>query len=142
MDIEDDCEPAVHALKSWIDAIETGDIDRLENLLSEDFVATCDPMIGGGRIHKAQFIAYDRHIRESKIDIVKLVARRHGNTIITLLFANIMEQFEGDLGSSMPTSAELSSFLAQSPVAYSSAWSLEADSQWRCVQHHIFGPVS
>ncbi len=141
MDIEKECEPAVEALKSWINAVETKDFDRLESLLSDDFVATCNPEIAGGRIGKARFIEIDRHIRESTIEIVMLAARRHGNTVITLLFANIREQFEGDLGSDTLNSAEMTSFLAQGPVAYASAWRLETCGEWRCIQHHIFGPI-
>lgn len=142
MDIEPGCEAAAEAMLSWLDAVETGDFDRLENILDDRFRLTCDPAAAGGRFDKAQFIALDRHIVESRFDVLGLTARRCNDIVITQFFAKVDERLEGDLGPGMPTAEQLGSYLNDSPLAYASMWRAGADGQWRCVQHHVFGSVA
>ncbi len=139
-DIEAGCEGAVAAMKGWIDALATGDFEYLEKVLADDFLFTCDPKFNGGQIRKSEFIEMDKNIKSADIRFVGLTARRMGKMVITQVFANVREEFKGELGPNMPSAAEMKSFMENKTMAYASAWR-EADGQWQCFDHHFFGPV-
>ena len=98
MDVAPGCEGAADAMISWLDAVETGDIDRLDGLFDDRMSITCDSMAAGGRFTKAQLIEFDRHIRECRVEVLRLTARKCEDAIITQVFAKVQERFEGDLG--------------------------------------------
>ena len=88
---------------------------------------------------KAQFIEFDRHIRECTIDILSFTARRYNDTAVTQVFARVEERFEGDpVGT---TATELSRIVGGRVLAYASAWRPGENGEWQCFQHHLIGPV-
>jgi len=91
-------------------------------------------------MNKEQFIEFDRHIKDAKIEILSLTARRSNDTAITQLFARVEEQFVGDpAGTTADKVLEIVG--SGRTLAYASSWRLEPDGKWRCSQHHLFGPV-
>lgn len=138
-DIGPGCEGVDLALAKWIGALAAGEAHRLEQILTEDFQLTCDPGIAGGRMNKAEFIAFDSHIRDCTVEILSFTARRCNDIAVTQIFALVDERFEGDpVGT---TAEQLSSVVGGRTLAYASAWRLAGPGEWRCFQHHLFGPV-
>ena len=139
LDIGLGCEGVDVAVDKWLGALRTGRVEILEEVLTDDFLLTSGPNIAGGRMDKAQFIEFDRHIRDCTIEILSLTARRYNETAITQTFARVDERFEGDpLGT---TAADLNDLVSGRVLAYASAWRPDESGQWRCFQHHLFGPV-
>lgn len=141
-DIQPGCERAVAALRGWTEALGRRDFDYLEKVLDTNFQFTCDPAIGGGRLSKERFIAMDRHIYDAKIDLLSVTARRFGDMVTMLSFANASEEFRGDLGPGMPTADEMNARVSSGTLAYGTAWREGADGEWRCESHHIFGSTA
>jgi len=100
---------------------------------------TCDPNIAGGRMNKAQFIEFDRHILECTVEVLSLTARRYNNTAVTQIFARVDERFDEKPVGATPD--ELSRLLGGRILAYASAWRPGENGEWRCFQHHLIGPV-
>ena len=140
--IEPGCEDAVAALRGWTQALARRDFDYLEKVLDPDFQFTCDPGVGGGRLGKERFIEMDRHIYNARIDLLSVTARRQGDLVTMLSFANASEEFRGDLGPDMPTADEMNARVSSGTLAYGTAWRLGADGEWRCESHHIFGTAA
>jgi ketosteroid isomerase-like protein len=141
-DIQEGCEPVLEQLKRWTGALMTRDFDVLEDVLAPDFQFTVDPVFAGGRMNKARFIELDRKIKNCSIDLLQVTARKMGDIITSLAFAQVSEEFEGDLGPDMPSASEMASMMEGAKLAYGSAWRRGADGQWRCISHHIFGFIS
>jgi len=139
LDIGAGCEGVEVALSAWLGALTGGQVHLLQEILTEDFRLTCDPSIAGGRMNKAQFIEFDRHIRECTIEVLSLTARRYNNTAVTQIFARVDERFEGEI---LGTSADaITRMVGGRILAYASAWRTVSDGEWRCFQHHLIGPV-
>lgn len=138
-DIGPGCEGVDVALEDWIGALAAGEAHRLQEILTEDFQLTCDPDVAGGRMNKAQFIEFDSHIRDCTIEFLSFTARRYNDTAITQIFAKVEERFEGDpVGT---TAEDLSKIVGGRILAYASAWRTSGNGDWKCFQHHLFGPV-
>lgn len=136
-DIEPGCEGAVAMLKDWIAALMAGNVDRLETILAPEYQFTCSPdIIPGGRLDKNAFIEMDRKITNSTIEIRKLAARRFDDTVMTMVFAEVHEEMDGDLGPGMPDAAAFSAKVNGHVFAYASAWRKDGD-QWLCSSHNV-----
>jgi hypothetical protein len=146
-DVGPGCEGAVVVLKGWIDALAKKDFDFLERHLASDFVFTTAPLktphgtVIAEQKGKEDFIAQDRHVYRSDIRFLGVTARRLGNLVMTLVFAQINEEFRGDLGPQMPTAAEMNAFAKDKKLGYASGWR-EIDGRWQCTSHHVLGEVS
>jgi hypothetical protein len=141
-DIEAGCEGAVLAMKGWIDALARHDFGYLERVLAPDFQFTCPPeVIPGGRLQKAAFIEMDKNIHDSKIDFLKLTARRFESTVLTLVFAEVHEEVRGDLGPNMPSAAAMTEMVNGHVFAYASAWRVDEHGQWVCFSHNVLATV-
>ena len=146
-DVGPGCEDAVVALKGWIDALAKKDFDFLEQHLASDFVFTTTPLttphgtVIAEQKGKKDFIAQDRHVYRSDIHFLGLTARRLGDLVMTLVFAQINEEFRGDLGPQMPSAAEMNAFAKGKKLGYASGWR-EIDGRWQCTSHHVLGEVS
>jgi len=146
-DVGPGCEGAVVALKGWIDALAKKDFDFLEQHLASDFVFTTTPLttphgtVIAEQKGKKDFIAQDRHVYRSDIHFLGLTARRLGDLVMTLVFAQINEEFRGDLGPQMPSAAEMNAFAKGKKLGYASGWR-EIDRRWQCTSHHVLGEVS
>jgi hypothetical protein len=145
-DVGPGCEGAAAALKGWIQALANKDFDYLEQHLASDFMFTTTPLktphgtVIAEQKGKEDFIAQDRHVYRSDIHIVSLTARRSGDLVMTLVFAQINEEFRGDLGPQMPTAAEMNAFAKGKKLGYASGWR-EIDGRWQCTSHHVLGEV-
>ena len=139
-DMGSGCEGVDVALDQWISALSAGDVEILQEILTDDFRLSCDPAIAGGLMNKEQFIEFDRHISNAKIEILSLTARRCNDTAITQVFARVEEQFDGD-----PAGTTVDKVLdivgTGRTLAYASGWRVGPDGKWCCFQHHLFGPV-
>ena len=138
-DIEPGCEGVALQLKRWTDALMVQDFDVLEEVLHDDFQFTVDPQFAGGRMDKKRFIALDRKIKSCEIKFLGITARKMGDIITSLAFAEVSEEFEGDLGPDMPKAEDMAAMMQGAKLAYGSGWRQGADGQWQCVSHHIFG---
>jgi hypothetical protein len=139
LDIGPGCEGVEVALGAWLGALTDGQVDLLQEILTDDFRLTCDPSIAGGRMNKAQFIEFDRHIHECTIEVLSLTARRYNDTAITQIFARVDERFEGEIPGT--TAAAIDRIVGGRILAYASAWRPGNDGAWHCFQHHLIGPV-
>ena len=97
-DIEPGCEGVASQLKRWTNALMAREFDVLEEVLAPDFQFTADPKYGGGRMDKARFIEMDRKIFNCSIKFLGITARKCGRVITSLAFAEVSEEFQGDLG--------------------------------------------
>ena len=146
-DVGPGCEGAVVALKGWIDALARRDFDFLEQHLARDFVFTTVPMkTANGTVINEQkgkeaFIEQDRHIQRSNIQLLGLSARRMGDLVVTVVFAEISEEFRGNLGPQMPSAAQMNAFAKGKKLGYASGWR-EIDGRWQCTSHHVLGEVN
>ena len=146
-DVGAGCEGAVLALNGWINALAKRDFDFLEQHLAPDFVFTTAPMkTASGTIINVQkdkkaFIEQDRHVYNSNIQFLGVTARRLGELVITIVFAQISEEFRGDLGPQLPTAAEMNAFAKGKKLGYASGWK-EIDGRWQCTSHHVLGEVN
>ena len=146
-DVGEGCEGAVRALKGWIDAISRRDFDYLERHLAEEFAFTSVPMrVPSGAVirinkNKREFIEQDRHVYNSRIELLRLTALRLGDLVITVVLARISEEFRGDLGPQLPSAAEMSAFAKDRTLGYASGWR-EIDGRWQCTSHHVLGDVT
>ena len=52
-DIGPGCEGVDVALDTWINALAVGNAEILHEILTDDFLLSCDPTIAGGRMNKA-----------------------------------------------------------------------------------------
>ena len=138
-DIGPGCQGVDVALDKWLGALMNGQTELLQNILADDFQLTCDPNIAGGRMNKAQFIEFDRHILECTVEVLSLTARRYNNTAVTQIFARVDERFDEKPVGATPD--ELSRLLGGRILAYASAWRPGENGEWRCFQHHLIGPV-
>lgn len=138
-DIGEGCEEVERQLVRWTDALMTRDFDVLEDVLARDFEFTAGPGFPGGRIDRASFIAMDRKIKSCSIRFLGIVARRMEDIITSLSYAEVAEEFEGDLGPDMPSAKELGDMMRGAHLGYGSSWRREPDGRWRCFSHHIFG---
>jgi hypothetical protein len=145
-DVGPGCEGAVLALKGWINALAKKDFGFLEQHLASDFVFTTTPLktpngtVVAEQIGKEGFIAQDRHIHSSDIHFLGLTARRLGDLVITVVFAQINEEFRGNLGPQMPSAAEMNAFAKGKKLGYASGWR-EIDGRWQCTSHHVLGEI-
>lgn len=139
-DIGPGCEGVDVALYKWIDALAAGDADVLNDILTDDFQLTCDPSIANGRMNKEQFIEFDRHISEAKIEILSFTARRCEDTAITQIFARVEEKFSSDPAGA--SAEQLGGIVGSGrTLAYATGWRPSANGEWLCFQHHLFGAV-
>ena len=138
-EIQQGCEDVARQLKRWTDALMMREFDVLDEVLAPDFQFTADPKYGGGRMDKARFIEMDRKIKNCSIKFLGITARRLGGMITSLAFAEVSEEFEGDLGPGMPSAAEMAQTMKAAKLAYGSGWRLGENGQWQCFSHHIFG---
>lgn len=141
-DIGKGCEAAVERLKGWTQALARRDFDYLDRVLAPDFQFTGPAAVGGGRMDKERFIEMDRHIYNADIRLVGLTARRHGDIVTMLSFADVNEEFRGDLGPGMPSAADMNARANDKTLAYGTAWRENGDGNWQCTSHHIFGEVA
>jgi ketosteroid isomerase-like protein len=141
-DIQPGYEGVVEQLERWTGALMAGDFDQLEHILSDDFQFTVDPKFAGGRMNKARFIELDRKIKNCSIRFLGITVRGMGTMATSLAFAEVEEEFSGDLGPGMPTAAEMATTMKGAQIAYGSGWRRGADGQWQCVSHHIFGFIN
>lgn len=141
-DVEPGCEPVVAQLERWTGALMRKDFDVLEDVLAPDFQFTVDPKFAGGRMGKAEFIAFDRKIKSCSIDLLKVTARRMSDDVITsLILAQVSEELDGDLGPDMPSAEEMGDMMKDARLAYGSGWRRSDAGDWQCFSHHIFGFV-
>lgn len=138
-DIQPGCEGAIAQLKRWVNGLMTGDFDVLEEVLAPDFQFTVEQRFAGGRMNKAQFIAFDRKIKSCEITLLGITARKMGNLVTSLVFAEVTEEFQGDLGPDMPPAEEMAAVMQGARMAYGSGWRMGENGQWQCFSHHIFG---
>ena len=138
-DIQAGCEGVVEQLERWTGALMAGDFDQLEEILAPDFQFTVDPKFGGGRMNKARFIELDRKIKNCSIRLLGVTVRSMGNIATSLIFAEVHEQFAGDLGPGMPTADEMAATMNGARIAYGSGWRRNVSGRWQCFSHHIFG---
>jgi hypothetical protein len=143
-DVAAGCEGAVAALRGWIDALASRRFDYLDAHLASDFLFTTVPMrTPGGQLirlsrNKEEFIAQDRHLANSRIELLSVTARRLGGLVITVVYARIAEEFRGDLGAALPSAAEMNAFARNRTLGYASGWR-EIDGRWQCTSHHVLG---
>ena len=140
-DVQAGCEAVVEQLERWTRALMAGDIDQLDAILARDFQFTVDPRYAGGRLNREQFLALDRKIRNSSIELLEITARRMGSMVTALILAEVSEEFTGDLGPDMPSVEEMNARMKEARLAYGSAWRQDAGGTWQCFSHHIFGFV-
>ncbi len=140
-DIGTGCEGVVKQLERWTGALMAGDFDVLEDVLAPDFQFTVDPKYAGGRMGKAQFIEMDRKIRNCSIELLDVTARKMGNIVTSLVFAEVSEEFAEDPGNGMPSAAEMAATMQGARLAYGSGWRRGAGGEWQCFSHHVFGFV-
>jgi len=146
-DVQPGCDGAVAALHGWINALEKRDFAFLEQHLAPDFVFTTAPLRtpAGTTISvqkdKKGFIEQDRHVYKSNIHFLGVTARRLGDLVITVVFAQINEEFRGDLGPQMPSTAEMNAFAKDKRLGYASGWK-EIDGRWQCTSHHVLGEIN
>jgi len=138
-DVQKGCEGVVHQLERWTGALMARDFDQLEHILAPDFQFTVDPKFAGGRMDKKRFIELDRKIKSCSIRFLGITVRRMGNIATSLCFAEVHEEFSGDLGPGMPSAAEMAQTMKGARIAYGSGWRQDASGQWQCFSHHIFG---
>lgn len=138
-DVQPGCEGAIAQLKRWVDALMAGDFDVLESVLADDFQFTVEPRFAGGRMNKQQFIAFDRMIKSCSITFLGITARRMGDMVTSLAFAEVTEEFHGDLGPDMPSASEMAGLMQGACLAYGSGWRQNSQGEWQCFSHHIFG---
>ncbi|KQX19208.1 MULTISPECIES: hypothetical protein [unclassified Sphingomonas] len=141
-DIEPGCEGVALQLKRWTDALMVQDFDVLEDVLHEDFQFTVDPQFAGGRMNKTRFIELDRKIKSCEIKFLGITARKMGDLITSLAFAQVTEEFEGDLGPDMPKAEDMAAMMQGAKLAYGSGWRMGPKGEWQCVSHHIFGFIN
>ncbi len=138
-DVPEDCEGAYAQLYRWTNGLMAKDFDVLEDVLAQDFQFTVEPRFAGGRMNKAEFIEMDRKIESCTIKLLDVTMRRRQSMVTSLIFAEVHETFSGDLGPGMPSQEEMSAEMKGARMGYGSGWRLDADGQWRCFSHHIFG---
>jgi hypothetical protein len=138
-DIQEGCEEVVRQLERWTNALMAGEFDVLEEVLAPDFQFTVDPQFAGGRLDKQRFIALDRKIKSCSIRFLGITARRMGDMVTSLVFAEVHEEFAGDLGPGMPSAEEMATLMNGARLAYGSGWRRNASGQWQCFSHHVFG---
>src|SRR5882757_7726923 len=80
-------------------------------------------------------------LAKKDFDFLGVTARRMGDLVMTLVFAQINEEFRGDLGPQMPTAAEMNAFAKGKKLGYASGWR-EIDGRWECTSHHVLGEVN
>jgi hypothetical protein len=145
-EVQAGCEGAVTALKGWLTALTNRDFGYLQQHLASDFTFTTTPLkVPGGKTvaemkNKAEFIEQDRHVYNSHVRVLRLTARRMNELVVTLVFAQVAEEFRGDLGPGMPSAAEMNAFIQGNKFAYASGWR-EIDGRWQCTSHHILGEL-
>lgn len=137
LDIGPGCEGVDAALGEWLAALTAGDMGRLGEVLAEDFRLTCDPAIANGRMDKAQFLEFDSHVRDCKVELLSFTARRHNDTALTQIFAKVDERFEGE----GDEAEQINAIVGGRTLAYASAWRPNGAGGWQCFQHHLVGPV-
>ena len=146
-DVQAGCEGAVRALKGWLDALAKRDFDYLQQHLSSDFTFTLVPLktSNGTTVaeskNKQEFIEQDRHVYNSHVTVLGLTARRMSDLVVTVVFAQLAEEFRGDLGPGLPSAAEMTAFIRGKKFAYASGWR-ELDGRWQCTSHHILGELA
>jgi ketosteroid isomerase-like protein len=138
-DIQEGCEGVVQQLERWTGALMAKDFDQLEDILAPDFQFTVDPKFAGGRMNKERFIALDRMIKSCSIQFLGITVRRMGNIATSLAFAEVHEEFSGDLGPGMPSAQEMAATMNGARIAYGSGWRQDPKGEWVCFSHHIFG---
>jgi ketosteroid isomerase-like protein len=138
-DIQPGYEGVVEQLERWTGALMAADFDQLEHILTDDFQFTVDPKFAGGRMNKARFIELDRKIKNCSIRFLGITVRGMGTMATSLAFAEVQEEFSGDLGPDMPSAAEMATTMNGARLAYGSGWRRGADGKWQCFSHHIFG---
>jgi len=138
-DIELGCEPATAQFDRWIRALPAKDFDVLEEVLAREFQFTVEPKFGGGRMDKATYVSFNRKIKQFSIDLFHVTARRVGEIVTMLAFADVSEEFEGELPPGMPSAAEMGGIINNARLAYGLGWRQSEDGEWRCVSHHVFG---
>jgi ketosteroid isomerase-like protein len=138
-DVQEGYEGVVRQLERWTGALMAGDVDQLEHILAPDFQFTVEPRFAGGRLDKARFIELDRKIKRCDIRFLGITVRGMGNMATSLAFAQVSEEFEGDLGPGMPSAAEMARVMDGARLAYGSGWRRGENGEWQCFSHHIFG---
>jgi ketosteroid isomerase-like protein len=138
-DVPAGCEGVVQQLERWTGALMARDFDQLEDILAPDFQFTVDPKFGGGRMDKQRFIALDRQIKSCSIRFLGITVRRMGSIATSLAFAEVHEEFTGDLGPGMPSAEEMAATMNGARIAYGSGWRQNERGEWQCFSHHIFG---
>ena len=138
-DIQKGCEGVVEQLERWTGALMARDFDQLEDILASDFQFTVDPKFAGGRMNKERFIQLDRQIVSCSIRLLGVTVRGMGSMATSLVFAEVHEEFAGDLGPGMPSAAEMAATMNGARIAYGSGWRRDASGKWQCFSHHIFG---
>ncbi|MEP7244140.1 MAG: DUF4440 domain-containing protein [Gammaproteobacteria bacterium] len=141
-DIQEGCEGVVEQLERWTNALMAGDVDQLEDILAPEFQFTVDPKFAGGRMDKARFIELDRKIKSCSIRFLGITVRQLGDIATSLAFAEVHEEFSGDLGPGMPSPEEMAATMNGARLAYGSGWRRNASGQWQCISHHIFGFIN
>jgi hypothetical protein len=140
---DNEIQVVIGRLRSWARALETGKLEVLEDVLADDFVATCydtNPKFFCLALRKHDFIELDRHVTNSTIDFKGIWGERLGDMVMTRTIAKVTETFAGDLGPHLPTAEEMNKSLSGKTRAFASGWRLYGGI-WRCFNHHVFGAV-
>ncbi|HEY2679471.1 MAG TPA: hypothetical protein VGI65_21055 [Steroidobacteraceae bacterium] len=140
---DNEIQVVIGRLRSWARALEAGKLEVLEDVLADDFVATCydcNPKFFCLALRKADFIELDRHVTNSTIDFKGIWGERLGDMVMTRAIATVTETFTGNLGPHLPTAEEMTKSLSGKTRAFASGWRLY-DGIWRCFNHHAFGVV-
>jgi len=125
--------------EAWADALREHRFEWLDENLAPDYRFAARPY-PDLRLNKAEFIEADSKMQSADIAIENVTARRIGETILSLVIANVVESFAGDMGTHMPSLDEINHLVGGARLAYASAWRL-VDDRWMCFDHYMIGPV-
>ncbi len=140
MNQENSAEVIIRArYQAWADALRERRFEWLDENLAHDYRFAARPY-PDLRLNKADFIEADRKMQSADITIENVTARRVGEIILSLVIANVIESFAGDMGMHMPSLDEINHLVGGARLAYASAWRLVGD-RWMCFDHYMIGRV-
>jgi ketosteroid isomerase-like protein len=127
-----ECQQVLALTKEWIQCVADKNVDRVRDLLTDDFIYIQHPSLGGQQLSKQQILDFMPSIEESDTHLAEQFPHRFGDVIVAVNITQANQKVD-------PGNSAGKSFLRKKLID-SSSWR-KVDGAWQCFDYRLIDAV-
>ncbi len=132
--LDPDCQTVIALTLEWTQCVAAKNVGRVRDLLTEDFIYSQHPTLGGQQLSKEEILAFMLQIEESETSLIEQHAQRCGDVIVLYNLTRANQKVAVDGGGQSGRS-----FLSK--LLIDSAGWRKVDGTWRCFDYRLIDAV-